>query len=60
MLILATSATIERTHSALKLVKTDLRSTMTEGGLNALMLLYVHQNFPLDSESIIIAFAIRI
>ena len=60
MLTPATSAIIERTHSALKLVKTDLRSTMAEGGLNALMLLYVHQNIPLDSESIITAFAIRI
>ena len=58
MLIPAASATIERAHLALKLVKTDLRSTMAEGALNALMLLYIQKDIPLDSENIITAFAI--
>ena len=34
-----TAATVERAHSALKLVKADIRSAIVEGRRNAFMLL---------------------
>ena len=40
----ATNATSERSFSALRLVKTYLRSTMNQDRLNHLMLLYVHKH----------------
>ena len=43
MLIPATAATAERVHSLLKFVKNDLRSTMSEDHMNALMLLYIQK-----------------
>jgi len=39
----ATNATSERTFSALRRVKTYLRSTMTQNRLNSLMILHVHK-----------------
>ena len=36
-----TSASVERANSALRYVKTDFPSTMSEGRFNALLLLYV-------------------
>ena len=44
----ATSASVERANSALRYVKTDFRSTMLEGRLNALLLLYLHSDIKLD------------
>ena len=38
----ATNAVSERSFSALKRVKTYLRSTMTQGRLNSILLLHVH------------------
>ena len=52
MLIPATAATVERAHSSLKFVKNDLRSTMSEDRMNALMLLYIHKGLSLNSKII--------
>lgn len=41
----ATNATSERSFSALKRVKTYLRTSMKQQRLNDLMLLHVHQEF---------------
>jgi hypothetical protein len=43
LLVPVTAASAERAHSALKLVKTDRRSTMTEDRMTALLLLHVHK-----------------
>ena len=40
ILIPATAGTAEKAHSLLKFVKNDLRSTMLEGRMNALMLFH--------------------
>ena len=48
MLIPATAATFERAHSSLKFVKNDLRSTMSEDRMNALMLLSIHKDLSLN------------
>ena len=37
------STSVERASSALRYVKTDFRSTMSEDRFNALLLLYVHR-----------------
>lgn len=50
-------ATAERSFSSLRLIKSYLRSTMTEDRLNGLALLYVHRNIDLDIESVINRFA---
>ena len=49
-----TTATAERSFSALRRLKTFLRSTMTECRLNNLFLLYVHKSMTdaLDSSHI--------
>lgn len=41
----ATNATCERSFSALKRVKTYLRSTMKQSRLNNLMILHIHKDF---------------
>ena len=43
MLIPATAATFENAHSWLKFVKSDLRSTMSDDCINALIMLYINQ-----------------
>lgn len=53
----ATSASVERSNSALKRVKTDLRSTISEDRMNALLLLLVHRDIELDVGKIIDSFA---
>ena len=54
-----TTATVERGNSSLGYVKSDLRSTMREDRLNALMLLFVHKGIPLDHGKVIDKFATR-
>ena len=54
-----TSASVERANSALRYVKTDFRSTMLEGRLNALLLLYLHSDIKLDYKKIIVMYAMR-
>ena len=49
----ATSASVERTNSALRVIKTSYRSTMSEERFNALILLFVHQHISLYYAKII-------
>ncbi|XP_071821470.1 52 kDa repressor of the inhibitor of the protein kinase-like [Apostichopus japonicus] len=53
LLLPVTSAEVERVHSAFKIVKKKLRSTMLEDRLNALILLYFHKDIALDYDEII-------
>ena len=55
----ATCATVERADSALRYVKTDFRSMMSEERFNALVLLFVHRDIPLDYETIIDMYATK-
>ena len=50
-----TTASVERANSALGFVKSDHRSTMSEGRLNALLRLYVHKDIQLDFEEVVTA-----
>ena len=52
-----TTATNERSFSALKYLKTYLRSTMKEIRLNGLALLYVHRDISLDLDQVIDEFS---
>ena len=56
-IIPVTTATVERSNSALKYVKTALRSIMGQERLNSLLLLFIHKNISLDYEAIINSFA---
>ena len=51
------TAVVERSHSALKIVKSKMQSTMREGRLNALMMLYVHKDIKLNYNKIIDIYA---
>ena len=51
------STSVERANSALRYVKTDFRSTMSEDRFNALLLLYVHRDIKLDYKKIIDMYA---
>ena len=52
-----TTASVERANSALGFVKSDHRSTMSEGRLNALLRLYVHKDIHLsDFEEVVTAY----
>jgi len=53
MIAPVTSATVERSSSSLRLVKSGLRSTMREDCLNALLLLFIHKDIALDYDAII-------
>ena len=57
----ASVATAERSHSALKRLKTYLRSTMTESRLTHLLLLHVHkqETVTLDLDAMFQEFAVR-
>ena len=44
LLMLATSATSERSFSSLRHIKTYLRTTMRHDRLNHLMMLYIHKD----------------
>ena len=52
-----TSCSCERSISVLRRLKTYLRNTMKEDRLNALALLHVHRDIPIDIEEIIDIFA---
>ena len=54
-----TSATVERGNSSLHFVKSYFRSTMGEERLNALLLLFIHRDIPLDYEAAVDEFANR-
>ena len=57
LVIPVTTATVERSNSALKIIKTDLRNRMTQERLNALILLYVHKTITIDYERVLDRFA---
>ncbi|XP_066274145.1 52 kDa repressor of the inhibitor of the protein kinase-like [Branchiostoma lanceolatum] len=57
MLTPVTSAGVERANSALRYVKNVYRSTMSEDRLNALLLLFVHRDIPLDYDTIVNMYA---
>ncbi|XP_062512673.1 52 kDa repressor of the inhibitor of the protein kinase-like [Corticium candelabrum] len=57
LIIPVTTATVERANSALKLIKTDLRSTMAQDRLNALVLMFVHKDLSVNHERVIDSFA---
>ena len=52
-----TTATDERSFSALKLIKTYLGTSMQENRLNALALLYINYDVKLDYSQVIDQFA---
>ena len=54
-----TICTCERSISVLQRLKTYLRSTMAENGLNGLALLHVHSDIDLDVNEVLDWFAIR-
>ena len=54
---LVSTATIEHSFSALKYLKTYLRSTMNEARLNGLALLYVHRDLNIKCEHVIDEFS---
>ena len=49
----ATSTSVGRANSALRYVKTDFQSTMSEDRFNALLLQYVHRDIKLDHKNIV-------
>ena len=55
----ASVAEAEWSFSALKLLKTYLRSTMTEERVSALALAYIHSDIKIDSDVIISKFAVK-
>ena len=52
-----TSANVERANSSLKYIKAELRSSMGQACLNALVLLYIHKSLPLDLDRVLDRFA---
>ena len=54
-----TTSTTERAYSALKFVKSDRRSTMSQDRLNSLILLYVHKDIPLNYDAVVDLYASR-
>ena len=52
MIIPMHTAATEHSHSCLQVVKTKLQSTMGQNRLNALMLLYIHKDIPLNYNKI--------
>ena len=54
-----TSCECERSISMLRLVKTPLRSTMTQERLNGLAMMQYNRNIPIDVDEVVEKFAIR-
>ena len=59
LLLPVRSAHIERAHSALKYIKTNLRNAMEEQQLNVLVLLYVHTDIRLNYDTVANMYARR-
>ena len=53
LVIPATSASVERSNSALRYLKNIYRNSISESHLNALILMYVHRYIKLDYDQII-------
>ena len=56
LVVPATSATSEQSFSSLRLLKTFLRTTMSQSRLKHLMLLYVHEDYTIDRKAAITEF----
>ena len=54
-----TAATVERANSALKFVKSDGRSRMVEDRLNAVLVLFIHNDIDIDFDKVVDIFAKR-
>ena len=54
-----TSTCVERVNSALRYLKTDFQSTMSEDTFNTLLLPYVRRDIKLDSKKMIDMYAMR-
>ena len=54
-----TSCECERSISMLRLIKTSLRSTMTEDRLNGLAMLQYHRDVPLNADEVVKEFSVR-
>ena len=54
-----TSCECERSISTLRLLKTYLRSTMCQGRLTSLVLMYIHTDIPVNTQRIVADFAKR-
>jgi hypothetical protein len=54
-----TAATVERSNSSLRFVKTVYRSAMGEERLNVLLLLFVHRDIEVDYNEVVGIFAPR-
>jgi len=54
-----TSATVERSNSSLHFVKNVYRSTMGDERLNALLLLFIHKDIPLNYNAVVDEYAKR-
>jgi len=52
-----TTATAERTFSSLRLLKSYLRTTMSQNRLAGLTLLYLHRDIPITPDEVIHTFA---
>lgn len=55
----ATSASVERAHSILKLIKNPRRSTMGQDRFISLALLYIHRDILLNYDRLIDAYAAK-
>jgi hypothetical protein len=51
------TATVERSFSSLRLLKTYLRNRTTEGRLNSLAMMYIYDTEPIDVDRVIERFA---
>ena len=59
MVVPVSTAATEHSHSGLQIVKTKLQSTMGQQRLNALILLYIHQDIQINYPKIIDIYANR-
>ena len=59
MIAPVTSATVKRSNSSLRFVKSGFRSTMREDRLNALLLLFIRKDIALNYNAIIDDYAKR-
>ena len=55
--VLVTSCECERSISMLRLIKTSLRSTMTQERLNGLAMMQYHHHIPLEADEVVEEFA---
>ena len=52
-----TTCSAERSFSAMKILKSSIRSTTTDERLTGLALMYIHKNIAIEEEEIVTDFA---